>query len=215
MTFFLREWSEQKGVWWKSFPYLTSFNSIGHHPVKKLFSTNRFQCCDWRTSTNKCKKLENSKKNYQTNKQEMQRKQKNLNPKLGPKQKTWKQQKFGKNTLLRVIPTMTCRVGVVRWGLSSTFIPWTGSRKLVAEKMMHPAASRMYLDSCLHLFLRYKYPSEICLCTYAFFEPLNSQDRGWGPARHTEHRIVVEVRHATLNSQDRGWGPARHTELTG
>ena len=32
---------------------------------------------------------------------------------------------------------------------------------LVAVKMMHPAASRMYLDSCLHLFLKYKYPSEI------------------------------------------------------
>ena len=58
---------------------------------------------------------------------------------------------------------------------------------------------------------------------------LNAQDRGWGPARHTEltgsrlrsgtphwtHRIAVEVRHATLNSQDRGWGPARHTGLTG
>ena len=27
------------------------------------------------------------------------------------------------NTLLRVIHTMTCRVGVVRWGLLSTFIP--------------------------------------------------------------------------------------------
>ena len=26
---------------------------------------------------------------------------------------------------------------------------------------------------------------------------------------------LLEVRHATLNSQDRGWGPARHTELTG
>ena len=52
---------------------------------------------------------------------------------------------------------------------------------------------------------------------------LNSHNRGWGPARHTEltglrlrsgtphwtHRIAVEVRHATLNSQDRGWGPAR------
>ena len=57
---------------------------------------------------------------------------------------------------------------------------------------------------------------------------LNSQDRGWGPARHTElagsrlrsgtphwtHRIAVGVRHATLNSRARGWGPARHTELT-
>ena len=32
---------------------------------------------------------------------------------------------------------------------------------LVAVKMMHPAASRMYLDSCLHLFLKNKYPSEI------------------------------------------------------
>ena len=61
------------------------------------------------------------------------------------------------------------------------------------------------------------------------FATLNSHNRGWGPARHTEltgsrlrsgtphwtHRIAVEVRHATLNSQDRGWGPARHTELTG
>ena len=58
---------------------------------------------------------------------------------------------------------------------------------------------------------------------------LNSQDRGWGPARHTEltgsrlgsgtphwtHRIAVEVRHGTLNSHDRGWDPARNTELTG
>ena len=58
---------------------------------------------------------------------------------------------------------------------------------------------------------------------------LNSRDRGWGPARHTEltgsrlrsgtphwtHGLAVGVRHATLNSQDRGWGPARHTELTG
>ena len=26
---------------------------------------------------------------------------------------------------------------------------------------------------------------------------------------------MVGARHATLNSQDRGWGPARHTELTG
>ena len=26
---------------------------------------------------------------------------------------------------------------------------------------------------------------------------------------------ILEVRHATLNSQDRGWGPGRHTELTG
>ena len=26
---------------------------------------------------------------------------------------------------------------------------------------------------------------------------------------------ILEVRHATLNSQDRGWGPARHTELAG
>ena len=56
---------------------------------------------------------------------------------------------------------------------------------------------------------------------------LNSQNRRWGPARHTEltgsqlrsdtphwtHRIAVEVRHATLNSRARGWGPARHTEL--
>ena len=30
-----------------------------------------------------------------------------------------------KNTLLRVIPTMTCWVGVVRLWLSSSFIPWT------------------------------------------------------------------------------------------
>ena len=58
---------------------------------------------------------------------------------------------------------------------------------------------------------------------------LNSHDRSWGPARHTElagsqlrsgtqywtHEITVGVRHATLNSQDRGWGPARHTELAG
>ena len=58
---------------------------------------------------------------------------------------------------------------------------------------------------------------------------LNSQDRGWGPARHAElagsrlrsgtphwtHELAVGVRHATLNSRARGWGPARHTELTG
>ena len=58
---------------------------------------------------------------------------------------------------------------------------------------------------------------------------LNSHNRSWGPARHTElaesqlrsgtqhwtHEITVGVRHATLNSQDRGWGPARHTALTG
>ena len=57
---------------------------------------------------------------------------------------------------------------------------------------------------------------------------LNSHDRGWGPARHTElagsqlrsgtphstHGLAVGVRHATLNSRARGWGPARHTELT-
>ena len=56
---------------------------------------------------------------------------------------------------------------------------------------------------------------------------LNSRDRSWGPARHTElagsqvgpgtphctRRITVGVQHATLNSQHRGWGPARHTEL--
>ena len=45
---------------------------------------------------------------------------------------------------------------------------------LVAVKMMHPAASRMYLDSCLHLFLKYKYPSEICLCTYAYAPAFSS-----------------------------------------
>ena len=60
---------------------------------------------------------------------------------------------------------------------------------------------------------------------------LNSQYRGWGPARHTEltasrlesstphwtHKIAVEVQHATLNSEDPSchWGPARHTELKG
>ena len=58
---------------------------------------------------------------------------------------------------------------------------------------------------------------------------LNSQYRGWGPARHTEltasrlgsstphwtHRIAVGVQHATLNSSDRGCGPACHTELRG
>ena len=58
---------------------------------------------------------------------------------------------------------------------------------------------------------------------------LNSHNRSWGPARHTElaesqlrsgtqhwtHEITVGVRHATLNSQDRGWGPARHTALAG
>ena len=58
---------------------------------------------------------------------------------------------------------------------------------------------------------------------------LISQNRGWGPARHTDltesrlrsgtphwsHWIAVEVRHATLISQNRGWGPTRHTELTG
>ena len=58
---------------------------------------------------------------------------------------------------------------------------------------------------------------------------LNTQDRGWGPARNTgltgsrlrsgaehwTHRIAVEVRRGTLASQDRGWGPARNTELTG
>ena len=58
---------------------------------------------------------------------------------------------------------------------------------------------------------------------------LNSHDRSWGPARHTElaesqlrsgtqhwtHEITGGVRHATLNSQDRGWGPARHTALAG
>ena len=58
---------------------------------------------------------------------------------------------------------------------------------------------------------------------------LNSHNRSWGPACHTElaesqlrsgtqhwtHKITVGVRHATLHSQDRGWGPARHTELTG
>ena len=66
---------------------------------------------------------------------------------------------------------------------------------------------------------------------------LNSHDRGWGPARHTElagselrsgtpqlnsrapgwgsgtphwtHELAVEVRHATLNTQDRSWGPTR------
>ena len=32
---------------------------------------------------------------------------------------------------------------------------------------------------------------------------------------HCTRRIAVGVRHATLNSQDRGWGPGRHTELTG
>ena len=56
---------------------------------------------------------------------------------------------------------------------------------------------------------------------------LNTQYRGWGPARHTElalsrlgsstphstRNIAVGVQHATLNSQYRGWGPARHTEL--
>ena len=45
----------------------------------------------------------------------------------------------------------------------------------MAEKMMHPAASRMYLDSCLHLFLKYKYPSEICLCTYAYAPAFSSR----------------------------------------
>ena len=58
---------------------------------------------------------------------------------------------------------------------------------------------------------------------------LNSHDRSWGPARHTElawsqlgsgtphwtRRIAVEVRHTTLNSRDHSWGPARHTELAG
>ena len=58
---------------------------------------------------------------------------------------------------------------------------------------------------------------------------LNSHDRSWGPARHTElagsqlrsgtphwtHEITVGVRHATLNSQDRSWGPGRHTALAG
>ena len=57
---------------------------------------------------------------------------------------------------------------------------------------------------------------------------LNSQDRGWAPARHTgltesqlrsgaphwPHRIAVEVRHATLASYALGWGPARHTDHT-
>ena len=38
-----------------------------------------------------------------------------------------------KITLLRVIPTMTCWVGVARLGLSSSFIPWTGSRKTSNE----------------------------------------------------------------------------------
>ena len=32
---------------------------------------------------------------------------------------------------------------------------------------------------------------------------------------HWTHRIAVGVQAATLNSQDRGWGPGRHTELTG
>jgi len=36
------------------------------------------------------------------------------------KQMNTKGRKEEKNTLLRVIPTMTCRVGVVRWGLLST-----------------------------------------------------------------------------------------------
>ena len=33
-------------------------------------------------------------------------------------------------------------------------------------------------------------------------------------AEHWTHRIVVEVRRGTLASQDRGWGPARNTEHT-
>ena len=60
---------------------------------------------------------------------------------------------------------------------------------------------------------------------------LNSQYRGWGPARHTPHtisrlgsstphwtrNIAVGVQHATLNWEDAScnWGPARHTELRG
>ena len=57
---------------------------------------------------------------------------------------------------------------------------------------------------------------------------LNTQDRGWGPARNTEHtgsqlrsgaehwthRIAVEVRRGTLASPDRCWGPTRNTDHT-
>ena len=57
---------------------------------------------------------------------------------------------------------------------------------------------------------------------------LNTQHRGWGPARNTEHTasrlrsgtehwthsIAVDVRRGTLNTQHRGWGPAWNTELT-
>ena len=50
-------------------------------------------------------------------------------------------EKYQKITLLRVIPTMTCRVGVVRWGLLSTFKP-------------HEALSIIGLHNwyCLHTF---------------------------------------------------------------
>ena len=94
---------------------------------------------------------------------------------------------------------MTCRVGVVRWGLSPIFIPWTGSRKLISGwKDDAPPASRKYLDSCLHLFTR---NTE---CTWS---QLRSGVPHWPPI------IAVEIRRATLNSHDRGWGPARRTGL--
>ena len=83
-----------------------------------------------------------------------------------------------------------------------------------------------YLSDISSVILSDKFSDTILEVRHA---TLNSQDRGWGPGRHTEltgsrlgsgpphwtHRIAVGVRHATLNSQDRGWGPARHTELAG
>ena len=84
----------------------------------------------------------------------------------------------------------------------------------------------MYFSDISSVILSDKFSDTLLEVRHA---TLNSQDRGWGPARHTEltgsrlrsgtphwtHSIAVEVRHATLNSQDRSWGPARHTELTG
>ena len=55
-----------------------------------------------------------------------------------------------KITLLRVIPTMTCRVVVVRWGLSSTFNPWTG-----ISKQANPPSS--FLDFCMILSCPHKH----------------------------------------------------------
>ena len=100
-------------------------------------------------------------------------------------------------TLLRLIPTMTFQNNHVRFCVSLI--------------MSGEGRRTTHLLKCVRLLStsRTDWRQSSDILSDISFDILSDILSDISP-----HMIAVEVRHGTLNSQDRGWGPARNTELT-